>query len=155
MKPQEFTTEDTEKKNFSFFKSSVNSVVASSQKEFPLKEITERIISCAMEVHSTLGPGLLESVYEEALAQELSIRGITYEKQKEIILKYKGKDIGKHRIDFLIEDEVIVELKAVETMVNIYDAQILTYLKAMDKRVGLLINFNVERLKHGIKRLIL
>jgi GxxExxY protein len=155
MKPHNFTTVDTEKKNFTFIKSSVNSVVVSSPKEFPLKEVTERIISCAIEVHSTLGPGLLESVYEEALAQELSIRGITYEKQKEISLKYKGKDIGKHRIDFLIEDEVIVELKAVETMVNIYDAQILTYLKAMDKRVGLLINFNVERLKHGIKRLIL
>ena len=108
-----------------------------------------------MEVHSTLGPGLLESVYEEALAQELTIRGITYEKQKEIALKYKGKEIDKHRIDFLIEDEVIVELKAVETMAKIYEAQILTYLKAMDKRVGLLINFNVERLKDGIKRRIL
>jgi len=155
MKPQDFTTEDTEKKNFRFSKSSVNSVVVSSPKEFPLKEVTERIISCAIEVHSTLGPGLLESVYEEALAQELSIRGIRYEKQKEISLKYKGKEIGKHRIDFLIEDEVIVELKAVEKMVNIYDAQILTYLKAMEKRVGLLINFNVERLKNGIKRLIL
>jgi GxxExxY protein len=155
MKPQEFTTENTEKNNFGFIKSSVNSVVASSPKEYPLKEITQQIIACAMEVHSTLGPGLLESVYEEALAQELTIRGITYEKQKEIALKYKGKEIGKHRIDFLIEDEVIVELKAVETMAKIYEAQILTYLKAMDKRVGLLINFNVERLKDGIKRRIL
>jgi len=108
-----------------------------------------------MEVHSTLGPGLLESVYEEALAQELTIRGNPYEKQKEIALKYKGKEIGKHRIDFLIENEVIVELKAVETMAKIYEAQILTYLKAMDKRVGLFINFNVERLKDGIKRRIL
>jgi len=155
MKPEKFTTEDTEKKNYRFFKNSVNSVVASSSKDYPLKDVTERIISCAIEVHSTLGPGLLESVYEEALAQELTIRGIAYEKQKEIALKYKGKEIGKHRIDFLIENEVIVELKAVETMVKIYEAQILTYLKAMDKRVGLLINFNVERLKDGIKRRIL
>ena len=154
MKSHKFTTEDTEKKSFSFLKSSVNSGVSSS-KEYPLKEITERIISCAMEVHSTLGPGLLESVYEEALAQELNIRGIVYEKQRAIALKYRGKEIGKHRIDFLIEDEVIVELKAVETMDKIYEAQILTYLKAMDKRVGLLINFNVERLKDGIKRRIL
>ena len=155
MKTRKFTKEDTEKKGFSFLKNSVNSMVASSTKEYPLKEITERIISCAMEVHSTLGPGLLESVYEEALAQELTIRGNPYEKQKEIALKYKGKEIGKHRIDFLIENEVIVELKAVETMAKIYEAQILTYLKAMDKRVGLFINFNVERLKDGIKRRIL
>ena len=136
----------------------MNSVVKGfmySPKEFPLKETTQRIISCAIEVHSILGPGLLESVYEEALAQEFTLRGITYEKQKEIGLKYKGKEVGKHRIDYLIENEVIVELKAVETMNKIYEAQILTYLRAMDKRVGLLINFNVERLKDGIKRLII
>ncbi len=154
MKPQNFTTEHTEKK-FLRFKNSVNSVVSLTPKEFPLKGITERIISCAIEVHSILGPGLLESVYEDALAQEFTLRGIAYEKQKEISLKYKGKEIGKHRIDYLIENEVIVELKAVETMNKIYEAQILTYLRAMDKRVGLLINFNVERLKDGIKRLII
>ena len=125
------------------------------QKEFPLRLITERIISCAIEVHSTLGPGLLESVYEEALAYEFSLRGIVYVRQKEISLKYKGKDIGKHRIDYLVEDEIIVELKAVEIIHKIYEAQVLTYLRAMDKRVGLLINFNVTRLKEGIKRLII
>ncbi len=106
-----------------------------SPDEFPLKEVTERIISCALEVHSTLGPGLLESVYEDALAQEFTLRGIKYDKQKEISLKYKGKEIGKHRIDYLVENEVILELKAVETMNKIYEAQILTYLRAMDKRV--------------------
>ena len=155
MKPQKLTIENTEKKNFRFFKSSVNSVVASSQKEYPLKEITGEIISCAIEVHSTLGPGLLENVYEEALSHEFTLRGITYDRQKEISLKYKGKDIGRHRIDFLVEDEVILELKAVEAMNKIYEAQLLTYLKAMDKRIGLLLNFNVERLKEGIKRLII
>jgi len=124
-------------------------------KEFPLKSITERIISCAIEVHSTLGPGLLESVYEEALAHEFGLRNIDYVRQKEISLKYKGKDIGKHRIDYLVEDEIIVELKAVEIIHNIYEAQVLTYLRALDKRVGLLINFNVTRLKEGIKRLII
>ena len=108
-----------------------------------------------MEVHSTLGPGLLESVYEEALAHEFTLRGIKYEKQKEVSLKFKGKDIGRHRIDFLVENEVVLELKAVESMHKIYQAQILTYLRATKKRVGLLINFNVERLKDGIKRLIL
>jgi GxxExxY protein len=126
-----------------------------SPKEFPLKEITEKVISCALEVHSTLGPGLLENVYEEALGHEFTLRGIVCERQKEINLRYKGKEIGKHRIDFLIENEVIVELKAVEAMNKIYEAQLLTYLKAMGKRVGLLINFNVERLKDGIKRLII
>ena len=97
----------------------------------------------------------MESIYEEALAHEFTLRGIKYEKQKEISLKYKGKEIGKHRIDFLVENEVVLELKAVETMNKIYEAQVLTYLRAMDKRVGLLMNFNVERLKDGIKRLIL
>ena len=128
MKPQNFTTEDSEKKNFRFFKNSVNSVVASSPGEFPLKEITKRIISGAIEVHSSLGPGLLENVYEEALSHEFNLRKIVHERQKEISLKYKGKDIGRHRIDYLIEDEVIVEIKAVETMNKIYDAQLLTYL---------------------------
>ena len=83
------------------------------------------------------------------------MRKIGHERQKEIRLRYKGKDIGNHRIDYLVEDEVIVELKAVEFMHRIYEAQLLTYLRALDKRVGLLINFNVIRLKEGIKRLIL
>ena len=126
-----------------------------SPEEFPLKDVTERIISCAIEVHKALGPGLLENVYEEALAYEFTLKGIKYLRQGEISLKYKGKDIGKHRIDYLVEDEVIVELKAVEVMNRIYEAQLLTYLKATGKRVGLLINFNVERLKEGIKRLII
>ncbi|NQS89954.1 GxxExxY protein, partial [Patescibacteria group bacterium] len=112
-----------------------------TQKEFPLKDITERIISCAIEVHSTLGPGLLENIYEEALAYEFELRCIPYERQKEIGLKYKGRNIGRHRIDYLVENQVIVELKAVETMNKIYSAQLLTYLKAMNKRVDLLINF--------------
>jgi len=126
-----------------------------SPKEFPLKEITQRIISCALEVHSTLGPGLLESVYEEALAHEFTLRGIRHIRQKEINLNYKGKDVGRHRIDYLVEDKVIVEIKAVEALHRIYDAQVLTYLRALDKRVGLLINFNVVRLREGIKRLII
>jgi GxxExxY protein len=126
-----------------------------AQEEFPSREITEKIIACAMEVHSTLGPGLLESVYEEALAHEFTLRGVNHEKQKEINLKFKGKEIGKHRVDFLVENEVVLELKAVESMHKIFEAQILTYLRATNKRVGLLMNFNVERLKDGIKRLIL
>ncbi|MBF8250597.1 MAG: hypothetical protein HW382_225 [Deltaproteobacteria bacterium] len=123
--------------------------------EYPLKDVTERIISCAIEVHSTLGPGLLESLYEEALAEEFALRGIPFERQKDVALKYKGKEIGKHRIDLMVEDKVIVELKAVDTMNKIYEAQLLTYLKALNKRVGLLINFNEVKLKDGIKRMII
>ena len=126
-----------------------------SPEEFPLKDITKKIIACAIEVHSTLGPGLLESVYEEALMDEFELRGVNFERQKEIMLEYKGKSIGPHRIDFLIEDKVILEIKATEGMKKIFEAQILTYMKAMKKKVGLLINFNVERLKDGIKRLVL
>jgi GxxExxY protein len=97
-----------------------------SPNEFPLKEITEKVISCSIEVHSTLGPGLLENVYEEALGYEFTLRGITHERQKEINLKYKGKDIGRHRIDFLVENEVIVEIKAADGLNKIYEAQLLT-----------------------------
>ncbi len=124
------------------------------KKEFPLKDLTEQIISCAIEVHKILGPGLFESVYEEALAYEFQLRRISFERQKEIELKYKGNEIGKHRIDFLVKYLVIVELKAVVSINKIHEAQILTYLKAMDKRIGLLLNFNEERLKTGIKRFI-
>ena len=124
-------------------------------KVYPLEDITRGIISCCIEVHSRLGPGLLESIYEEALAHEFELRKIKYKRQKEISLKYKGKEIGYHRIDFLVSDEVILEIKATEGINKIFEAQVLTYLKAMNKRVGLLINFNVLRLKEGIKRLIL
>ncbi|MFC1725333.1 GxxExxY protein [candidate division KSB1 bacterium] len=113
------------------------------------------MISCALEVHSKLGPGLLESIYEEALAFEFSLRKIEFERQKSIVVKYKDQDVGIHRIDFLIEDQVVLELKAVELMHKIFEAQLLTYLKALNKRVGLIINFNVVKLKDGIKRMIL
>ena len=154
LKPQEFHHREPREEG-SAYKNSAASGVKSPQKEFPLKEITQRIISCALEVHSTLGPGLLESVYEEALAHEFTLRKMEYVRQKEVSLRYKGKDIGKHRIDYLVDDEVILELKAVVTMHRIFEAQVLTYLRALDKRVGLLINFNVVWLKEGIKRLII
>ena len=123
-----------------------------SPKDFPLKHITARIISCTREVHSLLGQGLLESVYEEALSYELDLRGIPYERQKEVCFSYKDHNVGKHRIDFVIKGKVVVELKAVNALNSIYEAQVLTYLKATGMKVGLLINFNVKRLKDGIKR---
>jgi GxxExxY protein len=127
-------------------------VVKGTDKEYPAKAITEKIISSAMEVHSAFGPGLLESVSESALEHEFQLRGVPYQRQKEIGLQYKGKEIGNHRVDYLVEDQVVVELKAVDTLNRIHEAQLLTYLKVLDKRVGLLINFNVEHLRDGIKR---
>jgi GxxExxY protein len=124
-------------------------------KEYPFKEITEKIISCAIEVHSLLGPGLLENLYEEAMEYELKSRGINYQRQKELEITYKGNPIGSYRLDYLIEDKIIVELKCVEAIKGIHIAQLLTYLRAENLRVGLVINFNVERLKDGIKRVIL
>jgi GxxExxY protein len=121
----------------------------------PLEEKIEKIISSATEVHSQLGPGLLENIYDEALAHEFTLRRIPFERQKEIKLTYKGKDIGWYRIDYLVEDEILVELKTVEALQGIHETQLLTYLRALNKKVGLLINFNVGRLKDGIKRLVL
>ena len=124
-------------------------------KEYPFKDTTEKIISCAIEIHSLLGPGLLENLYEEALEHELKSRGIEYKRQKELEIKYKGNPIGNYRLDYLIENKVIVELKCVEALKGIHIAQVLTYLKAENLRVGLLINFNVDKLKDGIRRVIL
>ena len=125
------------------------------QSLYPHSEITEIIISSAIEVHRILGPGLLESVYEEALAYEFDLRELNYRRQLSINLRYKGKDIGYHRIDFLVKDEVVLEIKAVEIMHKIFEAQLLTYLRATGKKVGLIINFNVPMLREGIKRMIL
>ena len=123
--------------------------------KYPDADITQKIISCAIEVHKILGQGLLERIYEEALAHEFDLRSISYTRQPVIELEYKGKDVGHHRLDFLVEDNVILEIKAVEIMHKIFEAQLLTYLRASNKKVGLIINFNVPVLKQGIKRMIL
>ena len=94
----------------------------STLREYPFKDITEKIISAALEVHSSLGPGLLENLYEEALEYELKLRGIRYLRQKELEIKYKGNPIGKYKLDYLIEDKVIVELKCVESIKSIHIA---------------------------------
>jgi len=119
------------------------------------EHITEKIIGAAIEVHRELGPGLLESAYEAALAYELSLREIRYERQKEMPVRYKGFliELG-YRLDLLIENQVIVELKAVTEMHPIYEAQLITYLRLSGCRVELLINFNVPRLKDGLIRRI-
>ncbi|HOO72563.1 MAG TPA: GxxExxY protein [Spirochaetota bacterium] len=120
-----------------------------------LNLLTEKIIGSAIEVHKQLGPGLLESVYEEALCCELRERGVNFEKQVVVPIIYKENEIGKCRLDLLVEGEVIIELKAVDRIEPLFEAQVLTYLKITGKRLGLLINFNSTVLKNGIKRIIL
>ena len=106
------------------------------------------------KVHSSLGPGLLENLYEQAMEHELKSRGIEYKRQKQLEIEYKGNPIGNYRLDYLIENKVIVELKCVEAIKNIHISQVMTYLKAEKLRVGLLINFNVDKLREGIRRVI-
>jgi len=119
-----------------------------------LNIITERIIGCAIEVHRNLGPGLLETLYEDALCFEFDDSRIKYKRQIEIPAIYKGHELGCYRLDLLVENEIIVELKAVEIVNPLYKAQLLSYLRVTGKRLGLLINFNVPFLRDGIKRII-
>jgi GxxExxY protein len=118
-------------------------------------QLTEKIIGCAIEVHKALGPGLLESAYEECFCYELNQQGLSFHRQVPLPVVYKGikLDCG-YRIDVLVNDSVIVELKTVEKLLPIHDAQLLTYLKIYKRPVGLLLNFNVPALKSGIKRLV-
>lgn len=118
-------------------------------------EITERIIGAAIEVHKNLGPGLLESAYEECLYYELVGMDFDVERQKELPIVYKGKKLAAmYRIDLLINRQVMVEIKSCKRLEPIHDAQLLTYLKMSDLRFGLLINFNVPMLKTGLKRIL-
>lgn len=121
-----------------------------------LNKITENIIGAAMEVHKALGPGLLESAYEECLAHEMRLRSLGFERQLPLPVAYKGvkMDCG-YRLDCVVEKAVVLELKAVEALLPIHEAQLLTYLKLGGWTVGLLINFNVPILKKGIKRIVL
>jgi GxxExxY protein len=120
-----------------------------------INDLTGQIVGSAIEVHKVLGPGLLESVYEECLCHEFDLRQISYKRQHSVPVQYKGAklDCG-YRIDILVDDRVILELKAVDRLEPIHEAQTLTYLKLTRLKVGLLINFNVSVLKDGIKRLI-
>ena len=117
-----------------------------------LNHLTKCIIGCAIEVHRHLGPGLLESIYESALCIELKLAELAYERQKPVPVTYKGHAIGDHRLDVLVEDTVILELKSVDRFDPIFEAQILSYLKMTGKPIGLLINFNTRLLKDGVRR---
>jgi GxxExxY protein len=119
-------------------------------------QITEKIIGCAIEVHKNLGPGLLESAYEECLYYELNTLGLEVKRQLALPLVYKEVKLDAgYRIDLLIENKVIVEIKSVEALAEIHKAQLMTYMKLANIKIGLLINFNVSRLKDGIVRWII
>lgn len=127
-----------------------------SSPEPNLNALTDAIIGAAIEVHRALGPGLLESAYEECLARELELRRIPFERQKPLPIKYKGFELDcGYRVDLLVAGEVVVEVKAVDALIPIHRAQLLTYLKLGGWKVGLLINFHASLLKSGIKRLVL
>jgi GxxExxY protein len=121
-----------------------------------INNLTEKIIGCCIEVHKTLGPGLLESAYEECLSFELRKNGLRIERQKAVPVVYKEikLDCG-YRIDILVEDLIVIELKTVDEFNPVHEAQILTYLKFSKKKLGLLVNFNVLRLKNGLRRYIM
>jgi GxxExxY protein len=118
-----------------------------------LNEITYNVVGAAIEVHKTLGPGLLESVYHKCLKYELSYRGMVYESEFPVNVKYKGLDLDADlRCDLLVEDQIVVELKAVESILPVHEAQLLTYMKLMKKPKGILLNFNCINIFHEGQR---
>lgn len=118
-------------------------------------ELSRKVIGAAIEVHKVLGPGLLESTYQRCLMRELVLNGIEFEAEAPIALEYKGEVItDAYRVDLLIGNMLVVELKVVEKLHELHKAQILTYLKLLDKKLGLLINFNELTIKNGIKRVV-
>jgi GxxExxY protein len=122
------------------------------RENFVMDDITERIIGAAIEVHRELGKGLLESVYEEALCREFDLQGIKYERQVAVGITYKGKVIKGQRLDLLVGDEVVVELKSQENPPGVVMSQVISYLKATGLKRGLIINFSRNRLVDGVKR---
>ncbi len=119
-----------------------------------LRELTQAVIGAAIEVHRHLGPGFLEAAYERALAIELELRKVPFQRQVQIPLSYKGLLVGEQRIDFLIDEQIILEIKSVEAFSQVHRAQLMAYLKAGALQLVLLINFNVHILKDGVRRVV-
>ena len=117
--------------------------------------LTEKIIGCTIEVHRTLGPGLLEKTYESALCVELQLAGLKFQRQLVVPVVYKGQPVGDYRLDLVVENLVIIEIKSVDRFDSVFEAQLLTCLKITGLKRGLLLNFNSRLLKDGIKRLVL
>lgn len=122
--------------------------------ESEFDELARSVVRAAIEVHRILGPGYLEAVYDEALAIELALRGMTFERQVPLPLRYKGRTVGNSRLDLLVGGRLVVELKACDALIPVHTAQLLSYLKASREQLGLLINFNVRFLRHGIRRVV-
>jgi GxxExxY protein len=123
--------------------------------EFPLRDLTESILAAAFEVHTHLGAGLLESVYQRALMHELHLRNLPFRAQVDVPLRHKGVALeAPLRLDLVVAEQVIIEVKAVSALERIHGAQVLTYLRLADRPVGLLINFNVPSLRQGIRRIV-
>jgi GxxExxY protein len=120
-----------------------------------INAVTQRIIGCAIEVHRVLGPGLLEAMYEAAMCIEFEHAGVRYDRQNRLPTYYKGRLLGEYRVDLVVEDIVLVEIKASDRLNPVFEAQLLTYLRLTGKRIGLLINFKSRLLKDGVKRMIL
>jgi GxxExxY protein len=120
-----------------------------------LEDIVHKTIGCCVEVHRILGPGFLESPYSKAAAIELTANGIAFEREKEYSITYRGQPLCHHRVDFVVDGRLLLELKAVDRLTDVHRAQVLSYLRATRLSVGLLINFNEVVLRHGIKRIIL
>jgi GxxExxY protein len=120
-----------------------------------INQLSNKIIGAAIEVHKAIGPGLLESAYEECLCHELNLRGIFYERQRPLPLEFKGKKLDcTYRLDVVVEKQVILELKSCERIEPIHEAQLLTYLKLSGLHLGLILNFNVVVMRDGIKRIV-
>ena len=122
--------------------------------DLELDETARIVVDAAVDVHRILGPGLLESVYEQAWSVELGLRGVRFARQVPVAVTYKGVALGEARLDFLVAERLVVELKACQGLLPIHFAQVLSYLKASDRSLGLLINFNVRLLRQGIRRVI-
>ena len=121
-------------------------------KELEHEELTDKIIGCAIEVHKKLGPGFLESIYENAFIIEFQRKGLPFERQKEVAIQYDGVEVGKHRLDLIVADTIVVELKAIRNIEDIHFVIVRSYLKALGKEHGLLINFSRKVLE--VKRVI-
>jgi GxxExxY protein len=126
-----------------------------SHKVTEINAVTQRIIGCAIQVHRILGPGLLEAMYEAAMGIEFDDAGVKYDRQTRLPAYYKGRLLGEYRVDLVVENLVLVEIKSIDRLNPVFDAQLLTYLRRTGKRIGLLINFNSRLLKDGVKRMIL
>jgi GxxExxY protein len=116
--------------------------------EIIFKELSYQIMKAVFEVHNTLGPGFIESIYEEALAHELALQHIPFERQKEVTIHYKDQDVGTHRLDLVVDGKVILELKAVTELTDVFKQQTLSYLKATGSKLGILINFGSPRAQY-------